>query len=61
MPASHPRRNSFPEWFPVEAAAGWRVLDLDAGTERRVAGVELLEGVPVELAGGSRRWRIARE
>jgi outer membrane protein TolC len=58
---TYPRRNSFPEWFPVDDAAGYRVQELDSGEQRRVSGRELLAGLPVTLRRGTRRWRITRE
>ncbi len=63
MKTNYPRRNSFPEWFPVEATAHYRVRELGGGRESRVLGSELLAGIEVgiERAGAGRSWRISRE
>jgi hypothetical protein len=44
---NYPRRNSFPEWFPVYAARDYVVSDLRTGVSERVAGAALLAGLPV--------------
>jgi hypothetical protein len=54
LPADWPRINSFPEWYTVEAAARYRVLDASTGRSRVVNGEELVRGLPVELRGGQR-------
>jgi hypothetical protein len=54
LPADWPRINSFPEWYTVEAAARYRVLDASTGRSRVVSGEELGRGLPVELRGGQR-------
>jgi hypothetical protein len=54
LPADWPRINSFPEWYTVEAAARYRVLDASTGRSRVVSGEELVRGLPVELRGGQR-------
>jgi hypothetical protein len=54
LPADWPRINSFPEWYTVDAAARYRVLDASTGRGRVVSGEELVRGLPVELRPGQR-------
>jgi len=61
MREDYPRRNSFPEWFPVDGAARYCVRALGSNVERCVAGRVLLKGLPIEMGRGRRRWRITRE
>jgi hypothetical protein len=54
LPADWPRINSYPEWFTVDAAARYRVLDASTGRRRTVSGAELVQGLPIALARGQR-------
>jgi len=51
LPENYARLNEFPEWFTVEAAAGY---ELKVGHEkmRRVTGTGLAGGIPVSLKAG---------
>jgi len=56
LPLNYPRLNEWPEWWPVDSGALYRV-ETDDGS-RTLAGFRLTEGLPVHLAAGE-RW-VAR-
>ena len=55
LPVNYPRLNEWPEWFTVDQAARYRLVDAAAGEDRLVDGTELGAGVPLTLSAGSER------
>ncbi len=49
LPMDWPRSNQFPEWYVVDASAGYAVHDLSIGASRKASGRELLSGLSVSL------------
>lgn len=57
LPLDYTRINQFPEWFTADAKKKYRVTTFgDSKTSKVHRGVELLEGLPVELRGGEVVW-----
>jgi hypothetical protein len=52
LPLDYPRINQFPEWYTAEADARYALVGLDGQAVTDRFGVELQQGVPVELEAG---------
>jgi len=50
FPVEYPRLNGLPEWFVVESAKNYVVLDVDSGKTTLRTGKELAAGVEMEVA-----------
>ncbi len=52
MPVDYPRINQFPEWFTVESEKRYLMKNTRTGRQRKVAGAELIRGLPVSIDQG---------
>ena len=55
LPLNYPRLNEWPEWFTVDQATQYRVVDATTGGDRLVGGAELGVGLPQALPAGAER------
>ncbi|MEK6476369.1 hypothetical protein WJR50_02505 [Catalinimonas sp. 4WD22] len=58
LPIDWPRINQFPEWFTVDAEDTYQWIDVQAETSEAVDGESLLEGVPLSLSAGEKKFLI---
>ena len=59
LPFDYPRINQFPEWFTVVGDRRYALTTAVTGERRKVAGTDLLDGLPVKLAAGQElRWQV---
>ena len=52
LPIDYPRINQFPEWFTVEDERKYSIRNYNNNTSQNYTGVQLLEGIPVEIRKG---------
>lgn len=61
LPLDYPRINQFPEWFAVDATAGYAVATPGSDRLERVTGAGLLSGIPVTVESGrDLQWHLRR-
>ncbi|MDF9800115.1 hypothetical protein OKW21_005378 [Catalinimonas alkaloidigena] len=56
LPVDWPRINQFPEWFTVDPEQTYQWIDGQAETSEMIGGESLLEGVPVSLPAGEKKY-----
>lgn len=49
LPINYPRLNEWPEWFVVDEAREYRVIDLQSNEKKKVSGKTLRQGLKLEL------------
>lgn len=50
-----PRMNTLPEWFTVELDQAYRIQDVKGSLKRTMPGVQLHQGLPIQLSAGQER------
>jgi hypothetical protein len=61
LPLDYPRINQFPEWFAVDATAGYEITTRGLDRLERVTGSGLLAGIPVTVESGRElQWHVRR-
>jgi len=57
LPVDYPRINQFPEWFTVQSEKEYEVIDYNKRNKRRIRGLELMNGLPINVTRGE-QYRI---
>jgi hypothetical protein len=57
----YPRINQFPEWFTVSGEKKYAFTNFSKKTKTRLSGMELRNGIPLNLGGGEQCYILVEE
>ena len=61
LPMDYPRINQFPEWFTVSGEKKYAFTNFSKKTRTRLSGMELRNGIPLNLGGGEQCYLLVEE